>query len=512
MRKAQSEILKAIATERPLADVLELIVRANEELIPEERCVICLIDTDRMTLLNGASPSLAPELSAALHHVRLADDSGAAGPVDPVEHPAWKPYSGLIEAHGSRLARSEPIVTAGGEVVGYAFGLRNGGPVSLTHEQRHWVTLLADMTLVALRHAQVEESLRLSEGRLQALIDHSPAVIVMKDAEGRYLLANRAWQELFDVSEQDVIGRDSRAVFGDEVGDVLAAPHREVLERLAPMQREIEVAGRHLQVVYFPIRTPRGTPYAVGAIGVDVTENKKNQERLAQAAKMELASQLASGVAHDFNNILTGIAMSASAIDEPNVSLDDLRGSLEDVKSLVSRAAVLTRRLLTFSSPRSSLPDELDLTDVMGELAPLLEAAAQGKAPVELDVAADLPHVNVDRPDLERAVVNLVLNARDAVGEDGHITVTCRVSDTDASEVILSVTDDGCGMDAATVARVFEPFFTTKDGAEGTGFGLGLAVVQGVAHDAGGRVEIESEVGRGTAVHLYLPVAGGRPR
>lgn len=504
MLEAHSHILKAIASGRPLPEVLTLIVRAKEELVPHERCAICLIDTDRVTLLDGASPSLTPQMSRALHHLELTDESGSLGSVDPRQHPAWAPYRAEIEAHGLRLARAEPIVTATGEVAGYAFGLAASGSKPSPDEQSGWVSLLAELTLVALRHAQVDQDLQLSEGRMTALIENTPAVIVLKDLEGRYLLANPAMQQLFDLRQAEILGRDA-SLFGNEVAHEVARLQRQTLASGRPQRAEIEVSGRWLSAIYFPVTTPRGTPYAVGVIALDVTDEKRNRERLIQAAKMETAARLASGVAHDFNNILTGIALSADAAEYAGAEAAELRSALKDIKSFVSLAASISQRLLQIGRPGAAEPEIVDVNGVVASLAPLLEATVRGKARVVMDTGSGVPHIRVDRTDLERALVNLVANAGDAVGPQGRVTVATRLVETDVPEVDISVEDDGEGIDPAVVDRVLEPFFTTK--AQGGGFGLGLAVVQATVVGAGGRVDIESEVGLGTTVHLFLPVA-----
>lgn len=503
--RAQSQILSAIAADRPLSDTLNLIAETKDVVLHDERCAICLIDADRVTLLDGASPSLPRELSARLHHLRLSDRTGGSRDgVDPLTHPAWAPYRAEIGHHGLTLVRSDAVVAANGEVVGYLLGLATDPTASHGERAQRWVALFADLTRVALRHAQVDADLQLSERRLAAVIDHSPAVIALKDLQGRYLMINRAMEEFFERRREDIIGRDD-SLFGAALEEKVTQLQRETMESGDPAEGELEIAARWLRVICFPVTNARGMPYAIGEIGLDITDEKRNEERLYQVARLESAGRVASEIAHDFNNILNGIGISAAVAEDPEAGAAEVRAAMANIGSFVSRASALTERLLGFARPRSSNPEVVDVNEVVASLSPLLDATVRKKTTVQIDLAAGLPSIRVDKIALERALVNLVANARDAIAEGGRVVVGTRLVDTGAPEIDVWVQDDGQGMDPAIVDRVFEPFFTTKPQEEGSG--LGLATVQAVAVDAGGRVSIDSKPGAGTEVHLYLPVA-----
>jgi two-component system cell cycle sensor histidine kinase/response regulator CckA len=244
-------------------------------------------------------------------------------------------------------------------------------------------------------------------------------------------------------------------------------------------------------------------------------EGRRLEERLRQAQKLEVVGQLAGGIAHDFNNILVVIN---SYIDLALSSLspeDPLRPDLEEVQKAGLRAAALTRQLLAFSRKQVLQPVVLDLNAVVGDLEKMLRRVISEHVEIRLLLAERVGAVRADPAQIEQVLMNLVLNARDAMSRGGTLVIsTADVTLDEAAArargelapgryATLSVSDTGCGMDATTLARAFEPFFTTKPPGKGTG--LGLSTVYGIVKQSGGHVEIESEVGRGTTVRVLLP-------
>ena len=239
-------------------------------------------------------------------------------------------------------------------------------------------------------------------------------------------------------------------------------------------------------------------------------ELRRTQGQLLHAQKMKAVGQLAGGVAHDFNNLLTAILGSASLL-RPRLQDDpEARGELDVIDDASHRAAALVRQLLAFSRPSAPSAGRVsDLDDLLRQLHALLVRTIGEAHRIEVHHAAVPCPVELDAGNLEQMVLNFVLNARDAMPEGGTIAITTRhhVMDDGSRFVVLEVSDDGEGMDEATLARVFEPFFTTKPPGKGTG--LGLAVAYGVVTQLGGRIEIESGPGRGTTVRTWLPLASG---
>ena len=247
----------------------------------------------------------------------------------------------------------------------------------------------------------------------------------------------------------------------------------------------------------------------------DVTERKRLEEQFRQAQKMEAVGRLAAGVAHDFNNLLTAILGTTDLMLEDLPTDDPDREGLLDIRSASERATVLTRQLLTFSRQQVVSPRVLRLSDLVLELEKLLRRLLGEDVAIRVAVAADCGSVKADPGQLEQVIVNLAVNARDAMPNGGRLTLETKNVDLDADYptdrvtipagryVMLAVTDTGTGMDAPTKARIFEPFFTTKPVGKGTG--LGLATVYGAVKQSGGFIWLYSEVGQGTSFKIYLP-------
>ena len=237
---------------------------------------------------------------------------------------------------------------------------------------------------------------------------------------------------------------------------------------------------------------------------LDITQQKRLEEQLLQAQKMDALGQFAGGIAHDFNNLLTGISgyadLAAGSVDDESPALRCLDG----IRTAAGEAASLTSRLLAFS--RRHVPERrvLDINEIVEAAADLLRRVVREDVAVRLVLTPGLPPVSGDLAQLKQVVVNLALNGRDAMGGRGTLTLETALQD---GSVLLRVRDDGCGMDAVTKARALEPFFTTK--AEGEGTGLGLSVVYGVVDSLGGTIAIESQPGEGTTVEVLLPPADG---
>jgi PAS domain S-box-containing protein len=248
-----------------------------------------------------------------------------------------------------------------------------------------------------------------------------------------------------------------------------------------------------------------GQAFARGFLA-DITQQKLVEEQLQQAQKMDALGQFAGGIAHDFNNLLTGISgyadLAASTTEHGSV----VSRCLEGIKAAADEATGLTARLLAFG--RRNVPESrpVDLNEIVREAASLLERLVNGDVHVNLALMYPLPAVAADLAQLKQVVLNLALNARDAMPDGGTLTIETTVS---GGSVLLRVRDSGIGMDARTRSRALEPFFTTKPEGEGTG--LGLSVVYGVIEGLGGRLSIESALGLGTIIEIALPAADALP-
>jgi nitrogen-specific signal transduction histidine kinase/CheY-like chemotaxis protein len=247
------------------------------------------------------------------------------------------------------------------------------------------------------------------------------------------------------------------------------------------------------------------------ALTNDITELKLLEEQLRRSQKMEALGRLAGGVAHDFNNLLTAISGYASLMIEGLPASTPVRASAEHIQRAAARAASLTHQLLVFGRQQPRQPIVLDLNTTISSLLHMLRRLIGEDIRLETSLGAELGFVEADPAQIEQVVMNLALNARDAMPKGGqlHIETATDVGAGGAPWVRLSVQDGGVGMDAATRARIFEPFFTTKQPGKGTG--LGLATVYGVVEQARGRIAVHSEPGRGTRFDILLPRTSARP-
>jgi PAS domain S-box-containing protein len=265
------------------------------------------------------------------------------------------------------------------------------------------------------------------------------------------------------------------------------------------------------------VRADTGEPTSVLAVSIDVTERRHLQAQLTQAQKMEAIGQLAGGVAHDFNNLLTAILGYGNLILE---KLDDpsLRSDVLEILRAGESAAALTRQLLAFSSRQVMQPSLVSLNEVVASIEKMLRRLIGENIDVVVTPHSVVDAVQVDSAQVEQVIVNLAVNARDAMPDGGRLTIETSMVDLDDAycrehasvtpgrHVVLSVSDTGSGMDPETQARLFEPFFTTK--TQGKGTGLGLATVYGIVKQSGGHIYVYSELGRGTTFKLYLPSVG----
>jgi two-component system cell cycle sensor histidine kinase/response regulator CckA len=266
-----------------------------------------------------------------------------------------------------------------------------------------------------------------------------------------------------------------------------------------------------------PLRDVSGA--VVGVLGVyqDVTDRKRLEEQLRQAQKMEAIGRLAGGIAHDFNNLLTIIVGNTHLLRELPPGAVDAPQLIDDIHDAADRAAALTRQLLTFSRRHPSRPEVVDLSEIVGGLAGLLRRLLGERISVRTQLASDPIRVRADRGQLEQVVMNLAVNARDAMPGGGTLTIMTSSVTTPAGPgslvtriARLTMSDSGVGMTDEVKARIFEPFFTTKDPSKGTG--LGLATVYGIVEQAGGHIEVESAPGAGTTFRIGLPWCESLPR
>jgi PAS domain S-box-containing protein len=373
----------------------------------------------------------------------------------------------------------------------------------------YFLCQLVDIT--ERRRAEAER--RASEERLQAIIDNSPALIIVKDLQHRYLLVNRRWEELFGVRADQAVGRTAEETLPasrrpDHLDiDDRVAENGEPYEAMMVIPEPDGEDERTFLMVKFPLRDVDGDVSAVVTIATDITERRRSAEeraelehRLAQAQRLESVGQLAGGVAHDFNNLLSVILTCVGFATRELPADHPVRDDVEEIGRAADRAAALTRQLLMFSRREVVKPEVLDVGGLLRDLERLLNRTLSERIALRITVGPGLLPVLADRAQLEQVLVNLAVNARDAMPDGGTLSIAVAGV---PEGVRITVVDDGTGMLEEVRDRAFEPFFTTKDPGQGTG--LGLATVHGIVTDSGGTVDIDSAPGRGTSVTIFLP-------
>jgi len=369
---------------------------------------------------------------------------------------------------------------------------------------------------------QAEEALRISEVRFRGIIENAPLSILLKDADGRILIANGEFLERYGYTEEEVVGKTDRDLQSAELADIYTAQDREVLASRRTVREELNTrfadgTDREVTVTKFPILDRDGRAVGVGSISHDATAQKQIEKQLRRAQKMEAIGQVAGGVAHEFNNLLMVVQGNAELLEDELTDSGRPSKFVIAIKRAAERGAHLTRQLLSYSRQQELHPQSIDANRVIHELETLLRPLLGESIEVEIRAGDTQSATRVDPGQLQDALLNLAINARDAMPDGGRLTIrTANVSlDRDKAEddsestpvdyVMISLTDTGCGMAPTVLERAIDPFFTTKDVGEGTG--LGLSMVQGFAEQSGGILRLESVVGEGTTVRLYLPRA-----
>ena len=357
---------------------------------------------------------------------------------------------------------------------------------------------------------------------LAALLESATQAILCIDRTGRIVLANRRSEEMFGHKREDLLGTGIEVLLPDSKHASHVRQREAYFNRphVRPMGMGIDLAGRRRDGTEFPvevslsyIETDEGT-FAIAFVS-DISQRKMLEEQLMHAQKMEAVGRLAGGVAHDFNNMLTVIAGYNRMILDDLSPLDPLRGYAEEILKAADRAGAITNQLLTFSRRQIAKPRVIQLNMVVAQADKMLRRLIGEDVHLQLSLASNTGNVRADPGHVEQAIVNLVVNARDAMPEGGRLTietanvhldetyVRTHMGMTPGEFVMLAVSDTGHGMDAETRRRIFEPFFTTKE--KGRGTGLGLATVYGIVKQAGGDIWVYSEPGRGSTFKLYFP-------
>lgn len=387
--------------------------------------------------------------------------------------------------------------------------------------EKEMLAYVSSQVAKAIERKQAEQALVESYNLLNAVVEGTSDIVFVKDSQGRYLMINSAGAHFLGKTVAEVIGKDDLELCAPDDARAIMARDRQLMTSGESQVFEQTVTGAEGTRIYLTtkgvFRDAEGK--VLGLIGSlrDVTELKRLEEQFRQAQKMEAVGRLAGGVAHDFNNLLTVINGYSELVfnrlrpDDPN------RKPLAEIQKAGERAANLTRQLLAVSRKQMLQPQVVSLNTLLGDLLKLLQPLLGEDIELALVPDARLGLAKVDPGQFEQAIINLAVNARDAMPQGGRLTIETHNIELDetyarrhpevkaGSYLLVAVSDSGHGMDKVTMSRIFEPFFTTKEPGKGTG--LGLAMVYGFVKQSGGHIEVYSEVGYGTTFKVYLPCA-----
>jgi len=381
-------------------------------------------------------------------------------------------------------------------------------------DERDHITVVVDLT----GRKQAEHALRRSESLFRAIVETSPLGVTLMDAENKLLYVSRAAAALAGMAAEEMLGKRMADLPVVDDRDEYLAKWRECVGEPGVARRVPMIARRGDEIRHIEsVRTNHledPNLRAVVTLVSDLTDQRRLEQQLRQAHKMEAIGNLAGGIAHDFNNLLTVILSYSEVLQGAVDPADPAHADLGEIRRAAERAAALTRQLLAFGRRQILSPRVLDLDTTLDDLSKLFRRVLGESIELVLHRDADLDNVVADPTQIEQVLMNLVVNARDAMPRGGTLTIaTGNVTLDEAAAaalpgaepglyVLLSVSDTGTGMDAETQARIFEPFFTTK---KELGTGLGLATVFGIVQQSGGAVAVESAPGQGTTFKVYLP-------
>lgn len=535
LTKANAELKKQIAALRASEERFRMLVQGTKDyafilLDAEGRVALWNDGAERLSLYGDAEIVGRP--FAQLHPPEVVEVG------KPDQALAMAARIGTHEEEGRQVRKdgsqfwANTVITAlrdeSGTLTGYSIIIGNVTEKKQAEENQRRL-----MEEAAARKAAEEQAKFIQSQReqLRVTLQSIGDAVIAVDAQGRVEFLNPIAQAMTGWSDVEARNRPLEEVFRiineytrePVENPALRSLHEGVIVGLANHTLLIAKDGTERPIAdsAAPIRDAEGRVIGGVLVFRDVTEQKRQEERSRQTQKMEAVGQLAGGVAHDFNNLLTVILGYCRYLEEDPALSPDNRERAKEIMKAGERAAELTRQLLAFGRQQLLRPTVLDLNHVVADTGTMLKRLISEDVNISTSLTPAPWMVHVDQGQIAQVIVNLAVNARDAMPGGGKLTIeTANVelgeSDVDrfldvrpGRYVLLTVTDTGCGMDAATRARIFEPFFTTKEPGKGTG--LGLATVFGIVKQSGGHITVQSEPGRGTTFKIYLPATDAAP-
>jgi PAS domain S-box-containing protein len=518
-RRVTTEILRAMTAHANVDDLLRLIHSALKEVVAAENCFVALYNS----------------ATGMFEFPFFVDQFNAA----PLPEPVGRSCMDYIFRSGRPALISEQTLRQlerGGEVelIGKPSCSWLGVPLktpsatigvlvvqdydtanAYSDRDLEFLDSIGGQIALAIERTRAEERVRSSDEKLRVLIEQLPAVLWTADKEMRFTSMLGAGLSRLGLKPNELVGIKLADYLQTADGTYPAvAAHRKALGG-DPVTFHLEWKSGSYACHAEPLRGSQGEIQGVICMALDVTDRKQLEEQFRQAQKMEAVGRLAGGIAHDFNNLLMVIQGYGDLLIERLHASDPLRKNVDQIQTAAQRATSLTRQLLAFSRKQMLAPKVLNIQAIMADMETILRRLIGEDIALEAVSAPVLGHVKADRSQIEQVVMNLAINARDAMPKGGRLTIEASNVEIGSDVphqptvvapgkyVMLAVTDNGCGMNDETKAHIFEPFFTTKEKGKGTG--LGLATVYGIVKQSGGYIWVYSEPGIGTTFKIYLP-------
>jgi PAS domain S-box-containing protein len=530
-------VLAMIMAQQPLSTILESLCLKIEERSTGLVCSVLLLDPDGVTLRHGAAPSLPPSYSKAIDGTRIGPRVGSCGTaayrrqpvvvIDIAEDPLWADFRQLALSHGLGACWSMPISFQDGVVLG-TFACYYREPRSPDAYHLLLIDRATHLASIAIEHHRTKKQLQAAESRYRTLVERLPAITYMAEVgvQGRWFFVSPQIETMLGYTPDEWMADPTlwmTRIHRDDLEIALEAEKR-VQETGELYKAQYRMCARDGRILWFRdegkiLADIAAVKPVMQGVLYDITEYKRLEEQLRQSQKMEAVGQLAGGVAHDFNNLLMIIEAHSDRIREKVSPDDSMYADAVEIRNAVARAASLTERLLAFGRKQLLQPRILDLSSILHEVGNMIRRLLAENIELEVNVEPGLLSVKVDRNQIEQAILNLAVNARDAMPDGGKLTISAKNARFEEAQtwrhgsvqpgnyVVLGVSDTGIGMSAETQSHIFEPFFTTKGPGKGTG--LGLSTVYGMVKQSEGAISVESEPDRGCAFKVFLPASEG---
>ena len=512
-------------------DSFDRLTRLAASAVGASASMVTILDADRQLVRSSSELALDDERTGevARSFCKLVLARREALVVEDARAHPWRADSPPLEELGVGSYVGVPLATREGQIV--------GALCAIDEEPRAWsereVTILTDLAAAAMTEVELRRELSERSSLTEAMFRQAPSFMaVLRGVDHVCEIANDAYYQF--VGDREVVGKPVRAALPELVEQGFVEMLDGVLETGEPFVatafpvRVRRRAGgpleeRFASFFYQPLAAEDGIRTGILVHGVDVTEQvlawqavREREEQLRHAQKMEAVGQLAGGVAHDFNNLLTVMKVNAEFLIEELDRRDPRREQALEIRGATDRAAGLTRQLLAFSRKQILNPRVVDLDAIIDNMRPMLARLIGEDVVITTRTSARLGAVLADPGQLEQILMNLLVNARDAMPHGGRVTIETANVELDGSYaierqghvepgryVMLAVSDSGTGMTREVCEHIFEPFFTTKEPGKGTG--LGLSTVYGIVKQSGGYIWVYSEPGRGTTFKIYFP-------